>query len=90
MGLFTKPTVARLKEDAVAFGESCSVYRSGQLDAQAVGMLVTSPRGQQLLLDLFTDYQAAVADVGQEKARGQLSIFIEAAKKRAEALDHVL
>ena len=28
--------------------------------------------------------------VGQEKARGQLSIFIEAARKRKEALDHVL
>ena len=28
--------------------------------------------------------------VGQEKARGQLSIFIEAARKRGEALDHVL
>ncbi len=28
--------------------------------------------------------------VGQEKARGQLNIFIEAAKKRGEALDHVL
>ena len=28
--------------------------------------------------------------VGQEKARGQLQIFIEAARKRAEALDHVL
>jgi Holliday junction DNA helicase RuvB len=28
--------------------------------------------------------------IGQEKARGQLSIFIEAARKRAEALDHVL
>jgi len=28
--------------------------------------------------------------VGQEKIRGQLSIFIEAAKKRREALDHVL
>jgi Holliday junction DNA helicase RuvB len=28
--------------------------------------------------------------VGQEKARGQLEIFIQAAKKRAEALDHVL
>ncbi len=28
--------------------------------------------------------------VGQEKARGQLQIFIEAAKKRGEALDHVL
>ena len=28
--------------------------------------------------------------VGQEKLRGQLSIFIEAARKRKEALDHVL
>ncbi|MGC2456886.1 MAG: Holliday junction branch migration DNA helicase RuvB [Gallionellaceae bacterium] len=28
--------------------------------------------------------------VGQEKIRGQLSIFIEAARKRKEALDHVL
>ena len=28
--------------------------------------------------------------VGQKKARGQLEIFIEAAKKRGEALDHVL
>jgi Holliday junction DNA helicase RuvB len=28
--------------------------------------------------------------VGQEKIRGQLSIFIEAAKKRKESLDHVL
>src|ERR1700690_569513 len=28
--------------------------------------------------------------IGQEKARGQLSIFIEAARRRSEALDHVL
>jgi len=28
--------------------------------------------------------------VGQEKVRGQLSIFIEAARRRSEALDHVL
>ena len=28
--------------------------------------------------------------VGQEKARGQLSVFIEAARRRGEALDHVL
>jgi Holliday junction DNA helicase RuvB len=28
--------------------------------------------------------------IGQEKARGQLEIFIQAAKQRAEALDHVL
>src|SRR4249920_3958811 len=28
--------------------------------------------------------------IGQEKIRGQLSVFIEAARKRREALDHVL
>ena len=28
--------------------------------------------------------------VGQEKVRGQLSIFIEAARRRRESLDHVL
>ena len=28
--------------------------------------------------------------VGQEKTRSQLKIFIDAAKKREEALDHVL
>ena len=28
--------------------------------------------------------------VGQQKIRGQLEIFIEAAKRRGEALDHVL
>ncbi|HUF80933.1 MAG TPA: AAA family ATPase, partial [Burkholderiales bacterium] len=28
--------------------------------------------------------------VGQEKIRGQLSVFIEAARQRKEALDHVL
>jgi Holliday junction DNA helicase RuvB len=28
--------------------------------------------------------------IGQEKARGQLQIFIEAARKRSESLDHVL
>jgi len=28
--------------------------------------------------------------IGQEKARGQLEIFIEAARRRSEALDHVL
>ena len=28
--------------------------------------------------------------VGQQKVRGQLEIFIEAARRRGEALDHVL
>ncbi|HET9043049.1 MAG TPA: Holliday junction branch migration DNA helicase RuvB, partial [Burkholderiales bacterium] len=28
--------------------------------------------------------------VGQEKIRGQLAIFVEAARSRKEALDHVL
>ena len=34
--------------------------------------------------------RALVEYVGQEKIRGQLAIFIEAARKRKEALDHVL
>jgi Holliday junction DNA helicase RuvB len=34
--------------------------------------------------------RSLAAYVGQEKIRGQLSIFIEAARKRKEALDHVL
>ena len=28
--------------------------------------------------------------IGQQKIRGQLEIFIEAAKRRGEALDHVI
>ena len=34
--------------------------------------------------------QSLAEYIGQEKIRGQLSIFVEAARKRKEALDHVL
>ena len=45
---------------------------------------------QEEALDRTLRPRALDEYVGQEKIRGQLSIFIEAAKKRKEALDHVL
>jgi Holliday junction DNA helicase RuvB len=48
----------------------------------------TSP--QEEVLERTLRPRALEEYVGQEKIRGQLSIFIEAAKKRKEALDHVL
>ena len=52
-------------------------------------LLVASSGGH--LLQLLTLRPKALDEyVGQEKVRGQLQIFIEAARKRAESLDHVL
>jgi Holliday junction DNA helicase RuvB len=48
----------------------------------------TSP--QEEVLERTLRPRALDEYVGQEKIRGQLSIFIEAARKRKEALDHVL
>jgi Holliday junction DNA helicase RuvB len=48
----------------------------------------TSP--QEEMLERTLRPRALDEYVGQEKIRGQLAIFIEAAKKRKEALDHVL
>jgi holliday junction DNA helicase RuvB len=45
---------------------------------------------QEEVLDRTLRPRALEEYIGQEKIRGQLSIFIEAAKKRKEALDHVL
>src|ERR1700720_3744453 len=45
---------------------------------------------QEEVLDRTLRPRALEEYVGQEKIRGQLAIFIEAAKKRKEALDHVL
>ncbi|HKW81207.1 MAG TPA: Holliday junction branch migration DNA helicase RuvB [Casimicrobiaceae bacterium] len=45
---------------------------------------------QEEALDRTLRPRALDEYVGQEKIRGQLSIFIEAAKRRNEALDHVL
>jgi Holliday junction DNA helicase RuvB len=48
----------------------------------------TSPQEEQIERSLRP---ATLAEyVGQEKTRGQLEIFIQAARSRAEALDHVL
>ncbi len=56
--------------------------------ARVVGAAATSPAEEAmeraLRPKLLADY------IGQQKAREQLEIFIGAAKKRAEALDHVL
>src|SRR5271165_3020500 len=48
----------------------------------------TSP--QEEVLERTLRPRALEEYVGQEKIRGQLAIFIEAARKRKEALDHVL
>src|SRR5436309_3766103 len=48
----------------------------------------TSP--QEEVLDRTLRPRALEEYVGQEKIRGQLSIFIDAARKRKESLDHVL
>src|SRR5438093_2912803 len=48
----------------------------------------TSP--QEEVLERTLRPRALDEYIGQEKIRGQLSIFIEAARKRKEALDHVL
>src|ERR1700716_3395253 len=45
---------------------------------------------QEEVLDRTLRPRALEEYIGQEKIRGQLSIFIEAARKRKESLDHVL
>ena len=45
---------------------------------------------QEEVLERALRPKALAEYVGQEKIRGQLSIFIEAARRRKEALDHVL
>src|SRR5437016_3852198 len=45
---------------------------------------------QEEVLDRTLRPRALDEYIGQEKIRGQLSIFIEAARKRKESLDHVL
>src|SRR4029450_10812392 len=46
--------------------------------------------GEEAVVERALRPRALDEYVGQEKIRGQLSIFIEAAKKRKESLDHVL
>jgi holliday junction DNA helicase RuvB len=54
-------------------------------------LIAAAPTGpQEEVLERTLRPRALDEYVGQEKIRGQLAIFIEAAKKRKEALDHVL
>ena len=46
--------------------------------------------GEEAVVERALRPRALDEYVGQEKIRGQLSIFIEAARKRKESLDHVL
>ena len=52
--------------------------------------LITPERREEDAADATLRPQRLADFVGQEQARANLSIFIEAAKKRGEALDHVL
>jgi Holliday junction DNA helicase RuvB len=52
--------------------------------------LVTPERGEADALEASLRPQRLADFIGQEQARENLSIFIEAAKARGEALDHVL
>jgi Holliday junction DNA helicase RuvB len=54
-------------------------------------LIVAAPVSpQEEVLERTLRPRALEEYIGQEKIRGQLSIFIEAAKRRKEALDHVL
>src|SRR5664279_1337177 len=54
-------------------------------------LIAAAPIGpQEEVLDRTLRPRALDEYIGQEKIRGQFSIFIEAAKKRKESLDHVL
>src|SRR4051812_3208508 len=47
-------------------------------------------RGEDELIDRAIRPRAFSEYVGQEQVKSQMGIFIEAARRRAEALDHVL
>src|SRR6201990_2536943 len=54
-------------------------------------LIATAPTSpQEEVVEKSLRPRALEEYVGQEKIRGQLSIFIEAARKRKDALDHVL
>src|SRR3977135_1058417 len=58
---------------------------------EADRLVATAPvNPQEEVLDRTLRPRALEEYIGQEKIRGQFSIFIEAAKKRKESLDHVL
>ena len=53
-------------------------------------ILSTSPTKEDIEPDITLRPQALTDYIGQEKAKGNLKIYIDAAKKRGEPLDHVL
>src|SRR5438093_11847451 len=54
-------------------------------------LIAAAPAGmQEEVVERALRPRALDEYIGQEKIRGQLSIFIEAARKRKESLDHVL
>ena len=60
---------------------------SDEIDRLVAGKIAGS---EEAVVERALRPRALEEYVGQEKIRGQLSIFIEAAKKRKESLDHVL
>ncbi|HEU0264899.1 MAG TPA: Holliday junction branch migration DNA helicase RuvB [Geobacterales bacterium] len=52
--------------------------------------LITPQQNEEDLFETSLRPRALVDYVGQEKAKGNLRVFIDAAKQRGEALDHVL
>jgi Holliday junction DNA helicase RuvB len=54
------------------------------------GRIVTPERGDADALEASLRPQRLADFIGQEQARANLSVFIEAARARGEALDHVL
>src|SRR5436309_8857493 len=60
---------------------------SDELDRLVAGKVTG---GEEAIVERALRPRALGEYVGQEKIRGQLAIFIEAAKKRKESLDHVL
>ena len=60
---------------------------SDELDRLVAGKVAS---GDEAVVERALRPRALAEYVGQEKIRGQLSIFIEAARKRKESLDHVL
>ena len=60
---------------------------SDELDRLVAGKVAG---GEEAVVERALRPRALDEYVGQEKIRGQLSIFIEAARKRKESLDHVL
>ena len=60
---------------------------SDEIDRVVAGKIAGS---EEAVVERALRPRALEEYVGQEKIRGQLSIFIEAAKKRKESLDHVL